>query len=567
MRISEYFDVKRGADGEEVMEVYLDGIVLLRLTMTNKGTAFTQDERERLRLDGLLPPEVSTLEQQVDRAYGRFSAMSDDLAKYQFLRGLQDRQEILYCALLSRHLEEMLPIVYTPTVGEAVRKFHLLYQHPRGLSLSPRNIAQAGDITDHFPWQDVRMIVATDAAAILGIGDQGYGGLAISIGKLALYTAAGGVNPMHAMPVSLDVGTDRADLREDPLYLGVRQPRLRGDEYLAFVDRFVDAVKARWPRALIQWEDLSKDTAFAVLERYRDVTPSFNDDIQGTGAVTLAGLLSACRLDGRRLSEQSVVVHGAGAGGVGVAWAVREGMVREGLSREAASARIFVLDSKGLLTSDRAMEDYKRPFAKDRARIDGWTGTDLLSTVKHAKATVLLGLSGQPGAFDEAVVRAAAANAERPIVFALSNPTSSCEALPADVFAWTDGRARVATGSPFADVVHGGAAHPIGQGNNAFIFPGLGQGALVAGARKVTDGMVLDAAYALAEFIEATCGDRVYPPVSALREAARVVAKRVARAAIRDGVATLTDEARVDAAVDAAFWEPRYLPVVRGTPS
>ncbi|MCC6648349.1 MAG: NAD-dependent malic enzyme [Polyangiaceae bacterium] len=564
MTISEYFDVKRADDGREVMEVYLDGIVLLRLAMTNKGTAFSHEERERLRLEGLLPPEVSTLPQQVDRAYGRFSAMADDLAKYQFLRGLQDRQEVLFYALLGRHLEEMLPIVYTPTVGDAVRNFHLLYQHPRGLSLCPRNIESARAVTEFFPWNDVRMIVATDAAAILGIGDQGYGGLAISIGKLALYTAAGGVSPMHAMPVSLDVGTDRADLRDDPLYLGVRRPRMRGEEYIAFVDRFVDAVRARWPRAILQWEDLSKDTAFAVLERYRDVTPSFNDDIQGTGAVTLAGLLAACRLNGERLSGQTVVVHGAGAGGVGVAWAVREGMVREGLTREEASARIFVLDSRGLLTTDRAMEDYKRPFAQDRARLEGWGGVDLLSTVRHARATVLLGLSGQPGAFDEAVVRAAAANAERPIVFALSNPTSSCEALPKDVFAWTDGRARVATGSPFPDVDHGGRSHPVGQGNNAFIFPGLGQGALVAGARKITDGMVLEAAYALADLIEADGGERIYPPVSALRDAARAVARRVAEAAIRDGVATMTDEAEVDAAVDAAFWSPEYLPVVRG---
>ncbi|MBC7174231.1 MAG: oxaloacetate-decarboxylating malate dehydrogenase, partial [Polyangiaceae bacterium] len=408
-------------------------------------------------LDGLLPPQVNTLEQQVERVYTGFKQEPTPIAKHQFLRSLQERQEVLFYALLERHLEEMLPIVYTPTVGDAVMQFSALYQTPRGISLSPLNINRALDVVDSYPMDDVRMIVATDSSAILGIGDQGYGGLAIPIGKLSLYTVGGGVSPFHTMPVSLDVGTERLDLINDPAYLGVRQRRLKGKEYLDFIDKFVDAVATRYPDAVIQWEDLGKEAAFAVLERYRERHPSFNDDIQGTGAVALAGVISACRLKGEKLVDQRVVVHGAGAGGLGVALAIRDGMIADGLSLEDATQRVMVLDSRGLLLASRKMEDYKRPFAHDASYIDGWEIAGeiptLLETITNAKATVLLGLSGQAGAFGEAEVRAVAANAERPIIFPLSNPTSSCEAIPADVLEWTDGRALVATGSPFDPVV------------------------------------------------------------------------------------------------------------------
>jgi malate dehydrogenase (oxaloacetate-decarboxylating) len=572
MKVCDYFDVKHDEHGREYLEVYLDGIALLRLVLTNKGTAFSPDERVALGLDGLLPPQVNTLEQQLDRAYGGFKRAPSPIAKYQYLRSLQERNEVLFYALLDRHLTEMLPIVYTPTVGEAVQQFNFLYQSARGISLSPLNIDRAARVMKNYTWNDVRMIVATDASAILGIGDQGYGGLAIPIGKLALYTVGGGVSPFHTLPVALDVGTERTDLINDPFYLGVRQRRLRGPAYFDFLDKFVDSVRARYPRAVIQWEDLSKDSAFAVLERYRKVLPSFNDDIQGTGSVALAGLINACALKGERLRDQRVIVYGAGAGGCGVAWAIRQGMVRDGLSAADATARVFVLDSKGLLTSDRSMEPYKKIYAQDPARVAGWKIAgpvpSLLETIENGKATVLLGLSGQPRSFSEPVVRAMAAQCERPLIFPLSNPTSACEALPEELIEWTDGRAIVATGSPFAHVEYKGKTHVIGQGNNAFIFPGLGFGAILSEAREITDGMVLAAAYALADYTaqKHVARGEIYPPVDELHEVSRRVATRVIEQAFDDGVAQTKKVTRAGAAeyVRTKFWKPRYMPIVRG---
>ena len=571
-KVSSYFDIQRDASGGEQVVVHLRGIALLRLTMTNKGTAFTAEERERLGLDGLLPPAVNTIDQQLDRVYTGFRREPSPIAKYQYLRALQERNEILYYALLSRHMEEMLPIVYTPTVGEAVQQFNYLYQSPRGISLSPLNIDRAGSALQGFPWDDVRMIVATDSSAILGIGDQGYGGLAIPIGKLSLYTVGGGVSPFHTMPVVLDVGTDRKDLIEDPCYLGVRRRRLTGAEYGEFIEKFVQAVKERYPRAVIQWEDLSKEAAFSVLARYRKVLPSFNDDIQGTGAVTLAGVRSAARLRGELVKDQRVVILGAGAGGVGVATAIHQGMMRDGLSAEEAYSRMFVLDSKGLLTTDRSMEEYKQCFAHPPEALAGWKVAgrypNLLETIENARATVLIGLSGQTGAFREPIVRAMARSGPRPIVFPLSNPTSLCEALPEDILAWTDGAAIVATGSPFAPVMRGGAPVPIGQGNNAFIFPGLGFGAILSEAREITDAMVMAASEALSDYTaeEHLAAGLVYPPVSELREVSVRVAAAVIRQAFADGVAAsakVTPEG-AEAYVRSRFWEPRYLPFVEG---
>ncbi len=521
---------------------------VLRSALGNKGTAFTNEERTALGLHGLLPPAVETLETQRDRAYATYETLATPIEKHRFLRGLQDRQEVLFCALVGAHVEEMLPIVYTPTVGEAVRRFSSLYEQPRGLTLSTETIARAREIVANHPMDDARLVVVTDSSAILGIGDQGYGGIGIAIGKLALY-AVGGLSPFHTVPIGLDVGTDRDDLLADPHYLGVRHRRLRGAAYTEFLDAFVDAVRARWPRAIVQWEDFAKDAAFDVLERHRASVPSFNDDIQGTGAVALAGLLNACRLRGDRLRDQRIVIHGAGAGGIGVAWACLRGLEREGLSADEARARIFVTDSKGLLTADREMESYKRPFAQPAGRTRPATLTE---TVRFAKATVLIGLSGQPRAFDASVVGAMRESTPRPIVFPLSNPNASCEADPADVLAWTNGQAIVATGSPFGP--------SIGQGNNAFVFPGLGLGAVIAETREVTDGMVQDAAYALARFTEERWADRVYPPIAALREASLRVASSVVARAIEDGVARIDRRSRddIDALVRERFWHPRY---------
>ena len=565
-KLSKYFETKRDADGIFRMHVALDGYALLRLAPTNKGTAFTMEERRALGLDGLLPPHVSTLDEQIARNYAGFVRAPNDLAKYTFLRQLQERNETLFYALLERHLPEMLPIIYTPTVGDAVRNYHNIYQSARGISLSPMNVDRAREALQNCHYDDVRMIVATDSSAILGIGDQGYGGVAISIGKLSLYTA-GGMSPWRSLPVGLDVGTDRDDLLEDPRYLGVRQKRLRGEEYFAFFDRFVDAVVARYPDAVLQWEDLSKDSAFAVLERYRKRLPSFNDDIQGTGAVTLAGVLGACKLRGDRLRDQRIVVFGAGAGGAGVAWELVRGMMAEGLTQTQAMERMFLLDSKGLIAEGRKMEDYKKPFAKPREVVDA-VGTSLLDVVTRAKPTALLGLSGQPGTFTEAIVRQMGKNAERPIVFALSNPTSSCEAQPADILAWTGGRALVATGSPFQPVSFGGKLFEIGQGNNAFIFPGLGFGAVLAQAKEITDAMVTSAARALADYTAEhhLASGLFYPPVTEMREVSARVAAAVITQAVTDGVARASADTLKDplAYVRTKMWQAKYLPFVRG---
>jgi malate dehydrogenase (oxaloacetate-decarboxylating) len=570
-RVSHLFDIKKDRQGRRYMEVFQEGIALLRLVLANKGTAFSPEERIALKLDGLLPPQSNTLEQQVERVYKGYRRETTAIGKYQFLRALQERQEILFYALLEQSLEEMLPIVYTPTVGEAVKLFSSLYQNPRGISLSPLNVHRAKEVVDAYPMDDVRMIVATDSSAILGIGDQGYGGLAIPIGKLAIYTVGGGVSPFHTMPVSLDVGTERLDLINDPTYLGVRQRRLKGAEYLAFIDEFVEAVAYRYPDAVIQWEDLAKDTAFAVLERYRERQPSFNDDIQGTGAVALAGVLSACHLKGERLIDQTVVIHGAGAGGVGVALAIREGMIADGLAPEEATRRVLVLDSRGLLLASRKMEDYKRLFAHDPSLVAGWASAgetpNLLETIRQGKATVLLGLSGQPGAFGEAEIRAVAANTERPIIFPLSNPTSSAEALPSDILAFTDGKAIIATGSPFDPVAHGERTYPIGQGNNAFIFPGLGFGAILSRARMISDGMVASAARALADYTieKYTPEGLIYPPITDLRETSVRVATRVVQRAVSEGLARREVPEDVDAFVRERAWKAEYLPFVRGS--
>ncbi len=566
-RLSRYFELVRDSNGHERLRVGVDGAALLRFALLNKGTAFPEEERVALSLEGLLPPRVATLDGQTERTYAAFLQEPTALAKYTYLRGLQERNEILFYALLERHLAEMLPIIYTPTVGEAVANASQIYRWARGLSLSPLNIDRARQATQSCPLDDVRIIVATDSSAILGIGDQGWGGLSIAIGKLALYTT-GGVSPYRSQPMVLDVGTDRVDLLKGPEYLGWPQKRMRGAEYHAFMDKVVTALAARWPRAVVQWEDLSKDTAFDVLERYRKKIPSFNDDIQGTGAVTLAGLIGACALRGRKLKDEVVVVYGAGAGGAGVAWAIQQGMIREGASAEEARSRVFVLDSKGLLVEGRAMEDYKKPFAQPRDRVASWGDRlDLLQTIEKGKATVLLGLSGQPGTFTEPMVRAMCVNVENPVVFPLSNPTSSCEATPTQLLAWSHGRAIVAAGSPFDPVRVGDRDVVIGQGNNAFIFPGLGFGSILSEASEITDGMVLAASYALADYVREKHLDQglIYPPVEEMSEVSVRVATRVLEQAFDDGVARTKKTTRdgAEGYVRAKFWRPRYLPLER----
>lgn len=568
--VSDLIDIVTDENGESYISTGFRGLPLLRFVLVNKGTAFTDKERRELGLCGLLPPRVSSMEEQLERCYQQYQQHHSDLDKHVFLRELQENQEVLFYALVEQHLEEMIPIIYTPTVGDAIEQFSEIFRNPRGLTVTRANVDRMDTILHDYPLKDVRMIVATDSSAILGIGDQGYGGLGIAIGKLSLYTVGGGISPFHTMPVGLDVGTDREDLLEQPLYLGAQHERLEGDAYLDVVDAFVKSVSEHYPDAIIQWEDLSKEAAFTVLERYRKEIPCFNDDIQGTGGVALAGVVAATRRKGTRLQDERVLVYGAGAGGVGVADAIREGMKREGLSHEEASKRIYVLDSKGLLLEGRARVDgYKTAFAYKREWLEGWTweedAPNLEEIVRQGKITCLIGLSGQPRSFDQQLIEQTLKNTERPIVLPLSNPTRLTEALPADIIQWTDGKAMVATGSPFLPVEHNGTKHVIGQGNNAFIFPGLGLGAMLARASEITDGMVLAAAYALVDFCTTTYPeeDWLYPPLSDLQAVSRIVAKGVIEQAVKDGVARekLPTGNALEQFIDTNFWRAKYLPV------
>jgi len=572
-RLSPYFSYKHDSAGKGYLEVNLSGNALLRMAATNKGTAFTEQERRELGLDGMLPPRVCGLEQQVARLYRGYCRQTDDIAKYQYLRAMQERSEVRFYATLAQHLEEMMPIVYTPTVGKAVQQYSDLYQAPRGLTISSKNIDRIDTILKDYPLNDIRMIVATDASAILGIGDQGHGGLAICIGKLALYTAGAGVSPFHTMPVNFDVGTDRQELLEDPQYLGVHEPRLRGDAYFDLIDRFVAAVKRRWPRCVIQWEDFAKEVAFKVLERYKEQVPSFNDDIQGTGAVTLAGLIAACKLKGEALVDQRIVVVGAGAGGIGVAKAIQEGLVHEGLSREQARRQMFVVDAGGLVVEGVSSQPYQLPVSQFAETYADWSIAgeipSLLEVITQARPTVLLGLTGVAGLFSEPLVRHMAENTERPIIFPLSNPTSNCEAIPQDLIHWTDGKAIVATGSPFADVEYEGQRYSVGQGNNAFVFPGIGFAAILGRCTRLSDAMIIESAFALAEYTDRhyRALGRIFPPINDLQEVSMQVATAVLAVALKDGSSTRKDldgdnTGALNDYIRSRVWQPVYLPYV-----
>jgi len=559
-------------NGDQLCETNATGQEVLRHPMLNKGTAFPREERAAFGIEGLLPPAVTTIELQLQRCREAYGAKATDLERYIYLRSLQDRNEVLFYSLLVRQLEEMMRIVYTPTVGEACRKFSHIYRFPRGVFLTTENIERVDEIFAGLPCRDVAVIVATDSAGILGIGDQGAGGMGIPIGKLALYTAGAGINPAHCLPVTLDVGTDNKSLLEDPLYLGLRRPRLHGKEYFDLVDRFVQAVRRHFPGVLLQWEDFSKDNAYTLLDKYRGALLSFNDDVQGTGAVVLSGIACAVRAGGGRLRDQVYVLYGSGAAGIGVAMQIRTGLVAEGLTPAEAAARIHVLDSRGLLVEGRAhIEDYKRPFTHPRSVVPwaavGDRAPGLLEVVEKTGATVLLGCSGQPGSFDETIVRAMAANCPRPLIFPLSNPTSLCEAIPEDIYRWSEGRAVVATGSPFPDVRLGDRTFTVGQGNNAFIFPGVGLGAIAVRARAVSDEMFTAAAVRLAELVpeDRIARNCVYPAIGALREISREIALVVARTAVAQGLAGDDAAARdIPAAIERKVWQPRYSRLVHG---
>ncbi|MGH7163106.1 MAG: NAD-dependent malic enzyme, partial [Planctomycetota bacterium] len=491
--------------GEAFLSVRERGQALLRNPLLNKGTAFPDDERDAFGLRGLLPARVFTIEEQVPRVCEAYRSFSTDIDRNIYLSSLQDRNETLFYRLVSEHLEEMTPTIYTPVVAEACRHWSHIWRRARGIYLTPGDRGRMGRVLANSP-VDPAVIVVTDNERILGIGDQGAGGMGIPIGKLSLYTLGGGIHPARCLPVSLDVGTDNGDLLKDPLYIGWRHPRLRGEEYWSFVDEFVTAVKSCFPQVLLQWEDFGKNTSFRHLEAHRDSIASFNDDIQGTAAVSVAGLLGAMRLLRARLSEQTVVLLGAGSAGVGISRLIVDAMVEEGAERAEARDRIYTLDSQGLVVQGRpGLDAHKREFAVDPRRIASWGATGdripLIEVVRRAKPTVLFGVSGQADVFTEDVVREMVKYAPRPIILPLSNPTSCAEARPVDLIRWTDGRAIVATGSPFDDVLFSGRRYRIGQGNNVFIFPGVGLGTIVAKARRVTDGMFLAGAQALARCV------------------------------------------------------------------
>ena len=546
----------------EVIRVKSQGRQLLKDPFLNKGTAFTAEERRAFGIEGRLPPRIETLEEQIMRLYEQYSACKTNLEKYVFLREVQDYNRIQYYALVKRYLEEMLPIVYTPTVGEAIQEFSHIYREPRGLVVTESNYRDLDTILSSYAGT-TKLAVVTDAEGILGIGDQGFGGIAICMGKLTLYSLAAGIRPIETLPVLLDFGTNNKKLLEDPFYLGVRQPRTRGAKYFEMIDAFVSAFKKRFPEAMLQWEDFSKSTAFDVLARYRDSIPSFNDDIQGTGAMALGGLMAATQ-QGKTLTEQVFLVSGAGAGGIGVASQIMYGLMHLGLTQEQAKERIYVLDSRGLILSDReGLESYKMIFAHDREKLVGWSyaseNPNMMDVVRNAKVTALMGLSGQGGSFNQRVIEAVMENTPRPIIFALSNPTDLTEILPKDAICWSDARAIVATGSPFDAVEWKGKTHHIGQGNNTFVFPGIGWGVIAAGASSINQEMMTAAAIALSTQVTQERLDQgaVFPAISDLEKVTDVVARAVAEAAFSSGVATHTREV-MDAQLAKRNWEPIY---------
>ncbi|MBO1624614.1 oxaloacetate-decarboxylating malate dehydrogenase [Bacillus arachidis] len=551
------------------LETTLRGVEVLATPILNKGVAFTKEEREELGLKGLLPPAVLTLDEQARRAYKQFCSQPDDLLKNVYLTALHDRNEVLFYRLLTDHLREMLPIVYTPTVGVAIQRYSHEYRKPRGVYLSindPSGIEEAFSNIGATA-ENIDLVVVTDGEGILGIGDWGVGGINIAIGKLAVYTAAVGIDPSRVLPVILDVGTNREDLLNNPFYIGNRHPRVTGEAYDAFIDTFVKAVCNKFPKALLHWEDFSSRNARRILDKYRNHVCTFNDDIQGTGAVSLAAVLSAVKASSVPLCEHRVVVFGAGTAGIGIADQVRDAMIRAGLSEQEANERFWCIDRNGLITDNMGdLLDFQRPYARKESEVNEWKQSEvvgLAEVVKHVKPTILIGTSTVAGAFTEEIVKEMASHVERPIILPMSNPTPLAEAKPVDLISWTEGRALVATGSPFEPVTYDGVTYVIGQSNNALIFPGLGLGTIVVRASVMTDGMFAAAAEAVASMVDTSQpGAPILPEVEELRNISEIVAVEVAKAAVAEGVAReeLSDN-DIRKAVKEAMWQPEYRQV------
>ena len=565
------FDIRRDpATGAQYLQTPLSGHELLDQPLLNKGTAFTAAERRELGLTGLLPPGVSTPEVQLARIYGNYRQKTSNLERYIHLVSLQDRNETAFYRLLNEHLVEMMPIIYTPVVGEACQAYSRIYRRPRGLYIAyPQRDSIDAALANLGP-QDISIVVVTDGERILGLGDLGVGGMGIPIGKLSLYTVCAGIHPASTLPVILDVGTNNQELLNDPLYVGWRHERIRGAEYDAFVEAFVVALGKRFPRVLLQWEDFARHNAARLLERYRDRLCSFNDDIQGTGAVALAVAMAGAAAGGTRFADQRVVLLGAGSAAAGITRQLVTGMRSDGLSEDEARRRIWLVDAPGLVHSQQQdLDAFKTEFARPFDTVADWAGAPghipLLEVVKRVRPTILIGAAAQPQAFNEAVVREMARHVTRPMILPLSNPTSKCEALPVDLINWTEGRALIATGSPFDDVEYQGRKIRIGQCNNAYIFPGVGLGVIAAQARRVTDAMFIAAARTLSELapVRRDPSLALLPQLREVREVAQRVAVAVAVQAQRDGVADELPDDELVRRIDATRWTPEYLPYRR----
>ncbi|MGF1758692.1 NAD-dependent malic enzyme [Photobacterium sagamiensis] len=541
------------------------GPALLETPLLNKGSAFSVEERMFFNLEGLLPEAIETIEEQTDRAYQQYQKYDNDIAKHIYLRNIQDTNETLFYRLVENHITEMMPIIYTPTVGAACENFSNIYRRGRGLFISYPNRDRIEDMLNNASRHNVKVIVVTDGERILGLGDQGIGGMGIPIGKLSLYTACGGISPAYTLPVVLDVGTNNPQRLSDPMYMGWRHPRITGQEYENFVDEFIQAVKQRWPEALIQFEDFAQKNAMPVLERYKDKVCCFNDDIQGTAAVTVGSLLAACKAAGSKLSEQRISFLGAGSAGCGIAEAIIAQMVSEGISEQQARGQVYMVDRWGLLIDDMPnLLNFQQKLVQKRASLAEWDTLDnnvsLLDVMRNAKPTVLIGVSGVPGLFSEDVIREMHKHCERPIVFPLSNPTSRVEATPADIIRWTDGNALVATGSPFDPVLHNGKTFPIAQCNNSYIFPGIGLGVLAVGAHRVTDEMLMESSRALAECSPLAINGQgaLLPPLEDIQKVSRKIAFAVAKKAVEQHKAPKNTDERIMEKIDANFWQSKY---------
>ena len=548
------------------VETTLSGYELLNDPLLNKGTAFTDGERDLFGLHGLLPPHVTELDYQVTRRLDAFRTLTSDLQKYVFLRGLQDTNETLFYALLTRNIEEMLPIAYTPTVGLGCQSFSHIFRRPRGLFLSIPHKDKVREILAHPRFDRVEAIVVSDGERILGLGDQGAGGMGIPIGKLSLYTACAGLHPSTTLPILIDVGTDNAELLDDPLYVGWRHERVRGAAYDELIDTFVGAVRERWPHVLLHWEDFAIGNANRLLDRYRLQLCSFNDDIQGTAAVAVGTLLSAINVTGVPLTQQRIAVLGAGSAGTGICALLLLAMIEAGLSESEARSRFYLVDRQGLLVDSMSgLQPFQLPFAQRSDRVANWKRAQadrisLADVVVNAHPTALIGTSGQARAITEDVVRNMARNTDRPVIFPLSNPTDRCEATPADLCAWTDGRAVIATGSPFPPIKRNGKEYRVDQNNNAYVYPGIGLGAIVCAAHHISDGMFLAAARALAELSPARRDPHanLLPPLVDIRKISFEVALAVAKKAQAEGLAEKTSEDIMAAAIKEKMWEPAY---------